>query len=380
MGPMEEKAVEAAAFTVNLEVVFGIVAAVLTIIVVGLFARALMGGKKTAAGDMKRLEENVEILQDEYRRLTEKHAAGGVTDEAFAQRERELCLRVLDEIEPETPLKEQKGKIAGQVPFATALTAGIVIPAATIGLYLTYGDFSSLDPKAQEQIEMVRAASVAEANMLDNVRRIEESVKKNPDSLEAWEILADHYNQTGDLAKAKEAYEQVVRLDPKNAFALAELADLLVAVSGGQLTDEAGELAKRALAIDPYNQKALIVGGAYAFDKADWKEAVILFNRLKAQFPAEDEVAQALEHNVKMAMSYGEMKEVPKDPVPPKPDDMKMMQMLDEGRGGMSGAGGMGQGGMPSMGGVGGSMGFGSEDLFGGKDGAAGEVTSPQNP
>ena len=162
-------------------------------------------------------------------------------------------------------------------------------------------------------------------------------------------------------------------------MALAELADLLVAVSDGQLTDEAGAYAKRALEIDPYNQKALIVGGAFAFDRADWKEAVILFNRLKAQFPEDDEVAMALDHNVKMAMSYGKMTEAPKDPVPPKPNDMKMMRMLDEGKNG-------GMGGMPSMGGmpgVGAGMGFGSEDLFAPKapqGGAAGTPAAPNKP
>ncbi len=379
MGPMQDNMAGAAASGLNLEIVFGIIAAVLTLAVVGLFARALLGRRNSPEVELKRLEENVEVLQDEYRRLEEKRAEGGISAEAFEARERELCLRVLDEIEPEAPLKERQGKIAGQVPFATALTALVAIPAVTVGLYLTYGDFSSLAPKAQEQIEMVRAMNVAEANMLQNVARLEESVKKNPDRLEAWEILADHYNQQGDLARAKEAYEHVVRLDPKNVVALAELADLLVAVSDGQLTDEAGAYAKRALEIDPYNQKALIVGGAFAFDRADWKEAVILFNRLKAQFPEDDEVAQALDHNVKMAMSYGKMTEAPKDPVPPKPDDMNMMRMLDEGKnGGMPG-----MGGMPGVGGGMPGMGFGSEDLFAPKapqGGASGTSTAPNKP
>ena len=120
MGPMQDNMAGAAASGLNLEIVFGIIAAVLTLAVVGLFARALLGRKNSPEVELKRLEENVEVLQDEYRRLEEKRAEGGISAEAFEARERELCLRVLDEIEPEAPLKERQGKIAGQVPFATA--------------------------------------------------------------------------------------------------------------------------------------------------------------------------------------------------------------------------------------------------------------------
>ncbi|WP_461394301.1 TPR domain-containing protein [Deferrisoma sp.] len=53
-------------------------------------------------------------------------------------------------------------------------------------------------------------------------------VEKNPRDASAWFVLGNLYYEAGDEAKAEEAYLRVIRLDPKNAEALNNLAWMYV--------------------------------------------------------------------------------------------------------------------------------------------------------
>ena len=122
------------------------------------------------------------------------------------------------------------------------------------------------------------------------------------------------------------AYENVVRLKPDNAVAYGELADILVATQDGDLSGKVAEYVFKALELDPYQLKSLVLGGAVAFDQGDYAKAAILWNRFRQMVPPEDEIYATLTSNIEMALRNGNLKEIPKDPVPPPPaDPMGMM-------------------------------------------------------
>lgn len=297
----------------------------LVLLAIGLLSRRLLKGENAVERDWERVVENVEALRYEYARAVEAKNAGRMTDEEFRERESELVLRTIDETAlPDAETKAQSHTLL----LATVAALVVMIPATTTGLYLYYGDYSSLDPKAQEQIRATREAMQSQRNMFETVKRLEEGVVSQPDNLEAWEILAEHYAQTGNLAQAVVAYENVVRLKPENAQAYGELADILVAVQEGDLSGKVAEYVFKALELDPYQQKSLVLGGAVAFDQGDYAKAAILWNRFRQMVPPEDEIYKALTSNIEMALRNGNMTEIPKDPVPPpKPDSMGMMGM-----------------------------------------------------
>lgn len=341
------------------EIIFGVLAALMTLFAIAAFGWRLLRGHDDPKREWARTEENVAALRHEYERARERFDAGKMSKDEFEERENELALRVLDETTPEATKRHVENE--AMYPVSTLLALLVVIPAMSIGCYLYYGDFSSLDEDAYDQIEAVRAQAEAEKNILDSVARLEAAVAKDPDTLSAWEILADHYNQTGDLERAQAAYEQVIRLDPKNGLAYAELADVLVANQNGDLTGKVGEYAYKALEIDPWNQKALMIGAAVAFDHADYKKAAMLFKRLQDQFPEGSEVYTAVNHNIEMAKDLGKFTELPKDPVGPKPQKEGMQMMWDaigQGQPGAQGAPGGMPSGMGGMGGMGGMSGL----------------------
>lgn len=317
------------------EVIFCIFALVLTAGVVGAFAWALLGHSKGGRAEEARTADNLAGLREEYAHLVEQQAAGRLTQAAFAEREEELALRVLEETEETKdsadPSQVRKDADNARTSLITTAAVAVMIPATAVGAYLWYGDFSALDERAVEQVRLAAQAAKSERDMQGTMASLEKAVQSNKDNLEAWELLAEQYNATGNLSQAAIAFENVVRLAPKNANAWAELADLTIALNPSDLL-KAGEIAEKALAVDPWHQKSLMIGAAAAFERGDYAHAAVLFDRLRKQIPAGNEVHDALTQQIEMTLAAGGLKAIPKDDVGEKPEtDLEKMMKLGGG-------------------------------------------------
>ena len=317
------------------EVIFCIFALVLTAGVVGAFAWALLGHSKGGRAEEARTADNLAGLREEYAHLVEQQAAGRLTQAAFAEREDELALRVLEETEETKdsadPSQVRKDADNARTSLITTAAVAVMIPATAVGAYLWYGDFSALNERAVEQVRLAAQAAKSERDMQGTMASLEKAVQSNKDNLEAWELLAEQYNATGNLSQAAIAFENVVRLAPKNANAWAELADLTIALNPSDLL-KAGEIAEKALAVDPWHQKGLMIGAAAAFERGDYAHAAVLFDRLRKQIPAGNEVHDALTQQIEMTLAAGGLKAIPKDDVGEKPEtDLEKMMKLGGG-------------------------------------------------
>ena len=317
------------------EVIFCIFALVLTAGVVGAFAWALLGHSKGGRAEEARTADNLAGLREEYAHLVEQQAAGRLTQSASAEREDELALRVLEETEETKdsadPSQVRKDADNARTSLITTAAVAVMIPATAVGAYLWYGDFSALDERAVEQVRLAAQAAKSERDMQGTMASLEKAVQSNKDNLEAWELLAEQYNATGNLSQAAIAFENVVRLAPKNANAWAELADLTIALNPSDLL-KAGEMAEKALAVDPWHQKGLMIGAAAAFERGDYAHAAVLFDRLRKQIPAGNEVHDALTQQIEMTLAAGGLKAIPKDDVGEKPEtDLEKMMKLGGG-------------------------------------------------
>jgi cytochrome c-type biogenesis protein CcmH len=108
-------------------------------------------------------------------------------------------------------------------------------------------------------------------------------------------MLGRSYAAMGRGKEAIDAYKKVVALKPKDAQALADLADGLATANNRNLDGEPEKLITQALAIDPTNVKALALAGTVAFNKSDFKAAVGLWERAVAKAEAGSEFAKQLQ-------------------------------------------------------------------------------------
>ncbi len=121
------------------------------------------------------------------------------------------------------------------------------------------------------------------------ITRLAERLKAKPDDAEGWSMLGRSYNAQGRYAEALAAYKRAYDLRPKDAQVLADYADGLAVANNRSLDGEPEKLILEAVKLDPQNVKALALAGTLAFNHADYKGAVGLWERaVKASDPAGD--------------------------------------------------------------------------------------------
>lgn len=106
-----------------------------------------------------------------------------------------------------------------------------------------------------------------------------EAVQRDPKDAAAWAMLAHSYEMVGQFEKAGEAYQKLLVLRPQDAQVHADYADALGVAQRGRLQGEPAALIGKALALDPANLKALVLGGKEAFERQKYGDAIALWER-----------------------------------------------------------------------------------------------------
>jgi cytochrome c-type biogenesis protein CcmH len=261
--------------------------------------------------DVDRDASNVAILRDQLRELEGDRGRGTISAEHYEQARLELERRVLEEV---AATAADAAPAQGGKPWFAALVAG-VMPIAAVLLYLVFGTPAALGPQVEtpaaagghdfspEQVEKMVAALAAR-------------LENEPDNLEGWVVLARSYYALKRFDAAAKAYERVVTLAPNEPDLLADYADTLGTVAGGNLSGKPLALIERALAIDPTHWKALALAGTEAFNRKDYGTAVAYWEKLRESAPADSPIAQSIDASIAEARQLGGLKPGPKAPAP----------------------------------------------------------------
>lgn len=105
----------------------------------------------------------------------------------------------------------------------------------------------------------------------------------HPDDLNGWLMLGRSYTVLQEYPLAVRAYARADRVaGGRSAEALVGQAEALTLSNDSQVTDRAGGLIERALAIDPSDAQALFFGAIVALHRGDLPLARMRFTRLLA--------------------------------------------------------------------------------------------------
>jgi cytochrome c-type biogenesis protein CcmH len=129
---------------------------------------------------------------------------------------------------------------------AAIIAVAIMLPAAAIGLYLTYGS-----PRLPDQPLAARLQDpVNEQNLAALVARVEARLREHPEEGEGWEVIAPVYMGWQRYGDAAQAYAQAIRLLGPSATRLSGQGQALVLKNDGVVTEEARRALEQALALD----------------------------------------------------------------------------------------------------------------------------------
>jgi cytochrome c-type biogenesis protein CcmH len=274
---------------------FWILAALLTLLALGLVLPALLASRKTSTpqgGDAAR-KANLSVLRDQLAALDKEFAAGSLNAEQLALARADIERRALEEESvPEVPVVKSTSR-------ATAISVGLAVPLLAIGIYGFLGSPFALDPVNTSDSS---TADVSPAQVEEMVKQFAARLENLPPGEavdpKAWEMLARSYAAMQKFPEANKAYKRAVELAPGNAQLLADHADVMAMLQGQSTLGEPAKLIARALQLDPNNLKVLALAGSAAFESRDFPQAIAHWTKARKLAPEGSDFASGLDRSL----------------------------------------------------------------------------------
>jgi cytochrome c-type biogenesis protein CcmH len=187
--------------------------------------------------------------------------------------------------------KKKKEEHESRRSWVAALVAlGITLPLSAAGLYgLTQR--ATLDRLAHPEAE---AEGSVPPMVMEMVARLEKRLSEQPDDADGWFRLARAYAVLGRPDAANAAYARAYKLNPNDPQLVSEYAGFLYNGDPQNMNAQVLGLFGRLHDLDPDNRDALWILGFAAYQKADYKKALNLWERLLKGMPADSREAEHL--------------------------------------------------------------------------------------
>jgi cytochrome c-type biogenesis protein CcmH len=119
------------------------------------------------------------------------------------------------------------------------------------------------------------------------VAKAERHLAQQPDDGKGWDVLAPIYFNTMRVADAETAYRNAIRLLGPSPARLDGLAESLMAVSNGVVTEDVTKVLEQSLALEPQNPRARFYIALSLEQAGKSDEARTAFESLAKQSPAD---------------------------------------------------------------------------------------------
>ncbi|MEN9416654.1 MAG: hypothetical protein RI988_274 [Pseudomonadota bacterium] len=247
----------------------------------------------------------IESLRSQLQALKHRHGAGELDEAQWHAARAPLERRLADLLVDGAALPAASTPSAAAPAAAPAdvrapaprpsrtmvLGVSLFVLAIAVAGYAVTGDPRALDPAARAAVPAEGAGSVTREQIVDMVQRLAQRMKEQPDDAEGWTMLGRSYMVLEQPREAQAAFERARQLRPREASAVADLADAVAVNQGRKLAGEPARLVAEALALDPDHPKALALAGTAAFEVGDYATAVRHWERLAAVEPADSPLA-----------------------------------------------------------------------------------------
>ena len=266
---------------------FWLAAGLLLLVALAFLLIPVLRGRK-AQSEEDRTALNVALYQERLAELQGQQAAGVLSAEQLQAGQDEAARELLDDTEGAAV--ERVSSLGKALP----LIAALLVPLCGLGLYLQWG--------ASDKVALVEQFAQAPKSVGEMTARLEQTVKVQPDSAEAWYFLGRAYMAQSRPGDAATAFEKAVTIAGREPELLGQWAQALYFVGNKQWTAQLQGLTDEALQGDPQEATSLGLLGIAAFEGQRFKEAVGYWRRLVAVLPAEDPSRAALQGGIDRAL------------------------------------------------------------------------------
>lgn len=270
------------------EIWFWVSAIALTLFALGVLLRPLLSKRESATPDQ--IESNAAIYRGQLDELERDLAAGTLDADHYAESRRELERRLLEEASPSAMPRPTAAR-----RWRFALLVAALLPLTALGLYYQLGrpDAISYAPLDNLMAQAKPEGHAMDVDLDPLVARLAVRLRdKTPEDGEGWALLARSYVELKRHAEASAAFAKAAALLPRDPVLLVDYADALAMAQGRRMEGKPAQLVEQALALDPRNEKALMLAATHEFDRHRYPEAIKYWERLSHVTPPGSESAK----------------------------------------------------------------------------------------
>ncbi len=265
---------------------FWIAAAGLLLVALAFLLLPILRGRRAQAEE-DRTALNVALYEERMAELPAQHEAGTLSAEQLEAGRADAARELLEDTEESAA--PRTARLGRSVP----LVAALLVPLMGYGLYLHWG--------ASDKVQLARQFSEQPRTVEEMTARLEQAVKAQPDSAEAWYFLGRTYMNQERPADAAKAFAQVVELAGRQPELLGQWAQALYFARDRQWTPDLQALTDEALRGDPQEVTSLGLLGIAAFEEARYADAVRFWEQLVAALPENDPSREAIRGGINRA-------------------------------------------------------------------------------
>ena len=237
--------------------------------------------------------EKREIFRQQFDEIEQDKMNGMLDAAQYDIAKNELERRMLDEI------VVTEGEVSRSSPDRRlAIILLVLLPLVAFLLYFKIGSPASImipatspiasQDNSKANISAEHKNSAGDIEQLLNA--LKSKLEKNPGDGTGWALLARSYVELRRHPDAVNAYEKAVKAISNDPQLLADYADALAVVNGNNLAGKPEELVKQALELDPHHTKSLMLAATAAFNRKDYKQAIVFWERLQQDLPADSDI------------------------------------------------------------------------------------------
>jgi cytochrome c-type biogenesis protein CcmH len=240
---------------------------------------------QSAAVDRRSM--NIAIARDQLNELEADFKNGLLEAEQYESAKVEIEKGLSQDLSGEAAAPPRSGRKFGFI------LAGL-LPVVAIGLYAMLGNPQAI--MATRSTSMPQQADDGQQggqhDLVKMMESLEAKLKDNPDDAEGWLMLGRTYAFFERFKDAAMAFERATKLMPNEASAWSGLAEAVAIAQGRKLEGRPEELIKKALQLNPADEKALELAGFAAFDRKQYGEASSYWKELLKQLPPDSKYAR----------------------------------------------------------------------------------------
>lgn len=247
----------------------------------------LRGRKDQAEEDRTAL--NIALYEEHVAELEAQHASGALSAEKLAEGRLEASRELLSDTDVGRP--KQSANLGNALP----LIAALLVPIVGLGLYMHWG--------SSEKVALTMSMVEQPKTIEEMIKRLEDTVRLQPESVDAWYFLGRSYMSEQRPKEAANAYEKTIELVGRQPDLLGQWAQALYFANKNQWTPELQALVDEALRQDPNEATSLGLLGIAAFEDKRFQDAIDAWTQLSKGLDPQDPSLEAIQTGIERARS-----------------------------------------------------------------------------